>query len=141
VTNYHEIFRQASLGLSKTDIGRQLGCSRNTISVILSRAHKQNIVWPLPENLSDRNIEEALFPERATQSRYKMPDYAKIHHDMGKPGVTFTLLWDEYCSLCRQNGETPMPIPNSVIITTNMCKRPNIVNGHFTDPLYIFFLF
>lgn len=107
MTNYREILRLASLGLSKTDIGRQLGCSRNTISVILSRAQKQNLRWPLQPNRSDKNIEETLFPEKTAASRYKMPDYARIHHEMGKPGVTFTLLWDEYCNSCRQHGEIP----------------------------------
>jgi len=107
LTNYREIIRLASLGLSKTGIGKQLGCSRNTISVILGRAQRQNIRWPLPDNQNDKILEETLFPEKAAESHYKMPDYAKVHHDMGKPGVTFTLLWDEYCSQCRQNGEIP----------------------------------
>jgi transposase len=107
MTNYREILRLASLGLSKTGIGLQLGCSRNTVADILGRAQKKNIRCPLPENLSDRNIEETLYPEKAAESRYKMPDYEKVHHEMGKPGVTFTLLWDEYCNHCRQNGEIP----------------------------------
>jgi transposase len=36
-----------------------------------------------------------------------MPDYEKIHKELGKKGVTLTLVWDEYCAECRQNGEIP----------------------------------
>jgi transposase len=36
-----------------------------------------------------------------------MPDYDYVHREMGKSGVTLTLLWLEYCDQCRQAGEIP----------------------------------
>jgi len=38
---------------------------------------------------------------------YKEPDYAHIHKEMAKSGVTLSLLWNEYCLDCRQNNEIP----------------------------------
>ena len=34
-----------------------------------------------------------------------MPDYSQIHKEMGKNGVTLSLLWAEYCSQCRETGD------------------------------------
>jgi len=36
-----------------------------------------------------------------------MPDYEIIHRELGKQGVTLTLLWEEYCNECRQSNQTP----------------------------------
>ena len=33
---------------------------------------------------------------------YAEPDYAYIHRELSKKGVTLTLLWSEYCERCYQ---------------------------------------
>ena len=35
------------------------------------------------------------------------PDYAYIHRELAKTGVTLTLLWEEYCRTCHESGRTP----------------------------------
>ncbi len=49
--------------------------------------------------LSDRNTR--------TNSPYAEPDFAYIHKELSKKGVTLTLLWQEYCEKCRTNGQQP----------------------------------
>lgn len=37
-------------------------------------------------------------------SLYTMPDFARIHQELAKKGVTLTLLWHEYCEKVRTTG-------------------------------------
>jgi transposase len=108
MTNYREILRLANIGLNRTSIGATLGYSRNTVADVLKRAGEKNIAWPLPDGTSDVELEASLYPEKAAkEANRRMPDYEKVHKDLGKRGVTFSLLWDEYCADCRQTGEIP----------------------------------
>ena len=36
-----------------------------------------------------------------------MPDYASVHKELQRSGVTLNLLWLEYCDQCRAAGEIP----------------------------------
>ena len=107
MTDYREILRLADIGLSRTSIGTALGYSRNTVAEVLRRAELKGIEPPLPDDLGDRELMEMLFPEKAKDKNHKMPDCEKMHKELGKRGVTLTLLWDEYCNECRQSGEIP----------------------------------
>jgi transposase len=107
MTDYREILRLADIGLSRTSIGTALGYSRNTVADVLRRAQLKGIELPLPDDLGDRELMEMLYPEKAKDKNHKMPDCEKMHKELGKRGVTLTLLWDEYCNECRQNGEIP----------------------------------
>lgn len=42
-----------------------------------------------------------------TNNKYAEPDYNYIHKELAKPGVTLTLLWNEYCEKCYTNNEIP----------------------------------
>ena len=107
MTDYREILRLSKIGLNQTSIRTALGYSRNTISDVLHRAQTKGIKYPLPDNMSDKEFQNLLYPEKASENTHKMPDYGKIHKELAKSGVTLTLLWDEYCKECRQNGEIP----------------------------------
>ena len=45
--------------------------------------------------------------EQKGNSPYAEPDFAYIHKELSKKGVTLTLLWQEYCDNCRANGQQP----------------------------------
>ena len=47
-TQYREILRLASLGLSGRSIAGSVSCSRNTVSEVLARAVKLGVEWPVP---------------------------------------------------------------------------------------------
>lgn len=105
MTNYREILRLKSLGLNNSQIAQSLGCSRTTVIQVLSVAEEKGISYPLPKELSDRKLSELLFPSDRSKPGYKMPDYEYVHRELQKSGVTFNLLWLEYCEDCRKNGE------------------------------------
>lgn len=76
MTNYREILRLYSLGLSKTEIAASCQCAGNTVAATLHRAANCHLQWPLPEEMSDKQLSELLFPASASKPVYKMLDYA-----------------------------------------------------------------
>lgn len=48
------------------------------------------------------------FPGKSYRSDRKLPDCDYIRREMGKSGVTLSLLWHEYCEEYRTNGELPL---------------------------------
>lgn len=107
MTNYREIMRLHSLGLNKTEIAARMCCSRNTAAGVIRRAETCGLSYPLPDEMSDKQLAEALFPTASAKPVYKMPDYAYVHKELQRDGVTLNLLWLEYCEACRNAGELP----------------------------------
>ena len=101
MTNYREILRLYSLGFNKTEIATSCKCARNTVTATLQRAANCGLQWPLPEEMSDKQLSDRLFPASASKPIYKMPDYAYIHKELQRSCVTLNLLWLEYCDQCR----------------------------------------
>lgn len=67
-------------GLKQRAISRCLNLSRTTISDYLSRAAKAGLSWPLPETLTDRELERRLFPAVVTiPSELLVPDWSDVH--------------------------------------------------------------
>ena len=108
MTKYQEILRLHSQGVSNRHIAESLTCSRNTVKKVLERAATENIVWPLKDNLSDQQLRHLLFGKRGRTPKRKMPDLEYVHQEMGKTGVTLSLLWSEYCESCKMEGSRPL---------------------------------
>lgn len=107
MTNYREILRLDSLGLNKTQIAEACGCSRTTVIQTLRLAGEKQLQYPLPDNLSDKQLADLLFPAAPGKPVYQMPDYEYVYRELRKNGVTLNLLWLEYCDACRSGGEMP----------------------------------
>lgn len=59
-------------------------------------------------DITNTELEALLFPnKRMAESPYVVPDFAYIHKELAKPGVTLTLLWEEYRRTCYESGLTP----------------------------------
>jgi transposase len=108
MTKYRDILRFNSQGISSRNIAGSLECSRNTIRAVITRAAEEGITWPLPENMTDRVLEQALFGKQTKIQKYKMPDLEYIHQELAKNGVTLTLLWKEYFENCRMENLRPL---------------------------------
>lgn len=108
MVDYREILRQADQQNSQRSIAASVHCSRHTVSDVLSAAAEKDIRWPQGSDISNEELERILFPEKHRASnRYAEPDYAAIHKELAKPGVTMTLLWEEYRAKCYENGQAP----------------------------------
>jgi len=87
-------------GLKQRAISRCLNLSRTTVSDYLSRFTRAGLGWPLPETLTDQEMEQRLFPPVVTISSDRLvPDWPKVHADLQRKSVTLTLLWEEYQAL------------------------------------------
>jgi transposase len=75
---------------------------------VLERAAVENIIWPLPDDVSDRFLEQKLFGKRERTQKRKIPDFEYIHQELARNGVTLSLLWNEYCENCRMEDSRPL---------------------------------
>jgi len=107
MTQYRDILRLHKQGISGRGIAASLSCSRNTVSTVLQAAEALGIAWPLPDSISDSDLGERLFPVEGLEGSRKMPDFDHIHRELGKSGVTLSLLWHEYSEACRHNQAIP----------------------------------
>ncbi|MCP5345356.1 MAG: IS21 family transposase [Gammaproteobacteria bacterium] len=85
-------------GLSNRKIAASCGIGRPTVSEYLRRAESAGLRWPLPDDLDEARLERLLFPpppDLPAQQR-GIPDWANIHGELKRPGVTLFLLWQEY---------------------------------------------
>jgi len=79
-------------------IARACGVGLGTITGALQRAAAAGITWPVPADIDDAALEARLFTRpmfNATRHRI-VPDWAQLHQELKKPGVTLQLLWEEY---------------------------------------------
>jgi transposase len=107
MTQYREILRLHKQGISGRCIAASLSCSRNTVSAALKAAEELGIVWPLPDSVSDIELGKRLFPKNGVEINRKLPDFDYIHREMGRSGVTLSLLWYEYSEACRNSQSIP----------------------------------
>jgi len=108
MTSYREILRLYSMGLSQRSIAASCGCGKGTVQRTIAHAKEHGLVWPLPPEMTDERLKQ-LFSALAglKDAGYKEPDYEYVHQEMGKRGVTLSLLWNEYCAGCRDGGDIP----------------------------------
>ena len=90
--------------LSVREIARSCGLPASTVGDYLKRAQAACLDWPLPQPLteqellarlmgSDGSVDEAKPPRQRPR---QLPDWAKIHQELRRKGVTLQLLWQEY---------------------------------------------
>ena len=107
MTNYREILRLKSLGLNNSQIAESVHCSRTTVINVLKQTAEKGLQYPLPDQMSDEELYNTLFPAASGKVKYKMPDYEHVYKELQRDGVTLDLLWREYVDECRLAGELP----------------------------------
>ena len=87
----------ADAGLSARQVAAALGISKTTVGEIAMYARDAGVDWPLASTLSDDELQARLYPPRRPRSSARRePDYAALHQELKRPGVTLQLLWQEY---------------------------------------------
>ena len=64
MTNYREILRLCSQGISQRGIASSCQCSRNTVSAVIKRADEIGISWPFQKEMSNGELQTLIFPEK-----------------------------------------------------------------------------
>jgi len=85
-------------GLSMRQISLSTKSSIGAIQKLLSRATELELIWPLPDELDDNRLAALFYPgaDTTASSRYHIPDWAQVHQELKRKGVSKQLLWQEY---------------------------------------------
>ena len=93
-----DVLRLHAGGLSKRQIAVSMNIGRTSARDYIDRARRAGLGWPLPDDLTDEDLERRLFPSAAAVSPdYRpSPDWPVLHCELRRSGVTLALLWEEY---------------------------------------------
>jgi transposase len=93
-----DVIRLSAEGLSTRQMAASLAIGRTTLQGYLERAQEAGLSWPLPPEMSDADLERLLYPRTAREAarRAFQPDWAYVHRELRRKGVTLRLLWEEY---------------------------------------------
>lgn len=105
---YSKILRLKEEGFSLRSIASSTGNSRQKVTEVIERAEKKGLKGSLDEEMTDKWLEEFLFPEKSLEASGRQPmNFDSIHKELAKPNVTLSLLHHEYETECRVNKKIP----------------------------------
>jgi hypothetical protein len=83
-------------GLSVRKIAQSLCIGHSSSGDYLCRFAASGLRWPI--SISNAELNRYLFPPISPAPSYQrpMPDWAHVHAELRRPGVTLALLWQEY---------------------------------------------
>ncbi|WP_190242169.1 helix-turn-helix domain-containing protein [Bradyrhizobium algeriense] len=86
-------------GLSTRVVGERVGVGPTTVRDTLKRFARAGLAWPVPEAISDAELEQLLYVVPGVKpGRRKVaePDWSVIARELKRKHVTLQVLWDEY---------------------------------------------
>ena len=85
-------------GLSQRQVAGCCGIGKTTVAECAARAHLSGLDWSTAASLSDEELEGRLYPpvELVPASERPVVDWAAVHIELKRKGVTLALLWEEY---------------------------------------------
>jgi len=109
MTKHREILRLTSLGFTQRNIMQSCGVAQKTVVKTQRRAKELNISWPLNDDLTEKALENLMFPKTSKDiSSKRQPNLAYIRKELLRNGVSKKLLWTEYMEECRLNNDDPL---------------------------------
>jgi transposase len=96
-----EILRLISVGnVAVREIARRTGVAPSTVRATIKRLRAADLSWPLPEGLSDSDLEARLYNNAGKKQGHRRcpePDWPALHRELKRnKHVTLSILWDEY---------------------------------------------
>ncbi len=83
-------------GLSHERIARSLSISKGVVAKYLGLAGAAGLDWTAITSLDEAGLERRLLGRDAVDDRLVEPDFAQVHIELRRKGVTLMLLWTEY---------------------------------------------
>jgi len=96
VRKIREVLRLKAERLSDRQIAAAIGSARSTVQECIRRCREAGLAWPLAPELDEEALHARLYCRHVPLSRTPAPDFAKLHAELKRPGVTRMLLWQEY---------------------------------------------
>ena len=85
--------------LSTQEVARRTGVARSTLREMFARFEQSGLAWPIPGEISDKELEVRLYGERGSKHGHRRqaePDWAMLNRELKRKHVTLQILWDEY---------------------------------------------
>ena len=84
-------------GLSYSEVGRALKISKSAAGKYVSMARAAGVDWDIAQALGDEELEARLYRPAVPRASHQLaPDFAVVHQELKRAGVTLMLLWEEY---------------------------------------------
>jgi len=83
-------------GLSHERIARSLAISKGVVAKYLGLAGAAGLDWETTADLDDASLERRLLGRSEAETRLVEADFARVHIELRRKGVTLVLLWQEY---------------------------------------------
>lgn len=111
-TRVRQIIELLQKKLSDREISGVLGVSRNSVARIRQDSDECRKEWDELLMMSDDELYHFFYPDKfKSKSSYATVDYAYVHRELSKVGVTGVLLWEEYCEKCKNEVEKACSYP------------------------------
>ena len=93
-----DALRLKAAGLTTRKIAASLGLGQTTVSEYLKRAERAGLSWPLPDGVSEADLEQRLFRPIGGETRRGLaqPDWPAVHRALKRKEVTLALVREEY---------------------------------------------
>ena len=86
-------------GLSCNEVGRALKISKSAVGKYVSLARVAGVDWDTAQALSDEELDARLYRPALPRSSHQLaPDFALVHQELKRAGVTLMVLWEEYAT-------------------------------------------
>ncbi len=93
------------LRLSHRAIARARQISHVTVGEVIGRFERAGASWPLADDVSDTVLHHRLYPgHQGRPPARPEPDWARVHQELRRKGVTLQLLWSEYRAHIPEGG-------------------------------------
>lgn len=104
------ILEEKMKGTSNNAIASAWKVSKHSIQDVVAMATKLDILpdGPIPD-MTDDELYSLIFPDkREGEDLYEPVDFAKVHAELNRVGVTLKLLWNEHKNRCIAEGKVVM---------------------------------
>ena len=136
--NIKLILELHSRGLSRNRIASERHIGKHSVSAVLKRAEELNLAYIDIQDMNDAELYRKFFPDKySAEILYELPDYAYVHKELSRTGVTLKLLWTEYNSKCIQSSKLPVGYAkfcddyrkyiNANSLTNHLVHKPGII--------------
>ena len=136
--NIKLILELHSRGLSRNRIASEKHIGKHSVSAVLKRAEELNLAYIDIQDMNNAELYRKFFPDKySSEILYELPDYAYVHKELSRTGVTLKLLWTEYNSKCIQSSKLPVGYAkfcddyrkyiNANSLTNHLVHKPGII--------------
>jgi len=81
---------------SHQHIAQALGLSKGVVSKYVQLATAAGLDWSQICDMDEARLQSSLAAAPTRPSRFVQPDYARVHQELARKGMTLMLLWQEY---------------------------------------------